>query len=388
MDHHPYDDVSLEALRARPGAKWRHYPEDVLPLWVAEMDFPLADAVKDAIRARLATDDLGYPLSAGVPGLKEAVAERLKAKHGLVLDPERVELLPTTGSGLALAARAFAGPGDEVLLLTPLYPPFRRAVEVAGRVPAEVEMLRGEEGYAIDWAALEAAVTPATRLLMLCSPHNPVGKVFTREELEGLAAFALRHGLWVVSDDLHADLLFDGEHVPIASLSPEIGARTLTLYGPTKAFNFPGLKISFAASANEAMTKRLLAAGTGLVPQPNVLAQAATVGAYRHGDGWLGETLAYLRGNRDLVIEYVRSELPGVGVHVPAGTYLAWLDLRGAGLGDKPAAALAERAKVGLNEGTEFGRGGEGFARLNFATSRPLLRTALARLASVIAPRG
>jgi len=384
MTHHPYDDVSLEALRARPGAKWQFFPGDVLPLWVAEMDFPIAESVKEAIAANLSANDLGYTLRAGVPGVREAVAERLTEKHGLALQADQVALLPTTGTGLNLAARAFAGPGDEVLLLTPLYPPFKNAVQNAGRVPVEVELLRGDDGYSIDLAALEAAVTPASRLLMLCNPHNPVGKVFTREELERLADFALRHNLWIVSDDLHADLLFDGKHVPIASLSPEIGARTVTLYGPTKAFNIPGLEISFAASANPGLLERLNAVGKGLVPAPNVLAQVATVGAYRGGAEWLAYTLDYLRGNRELVVNFVRDALIDVGIHVPAATYLAWLDLRAKGLGDEPAAALAERAKVGLNEGADFGLGGAGFVRLNFATSRPILRLALERLATVL----
>ncbi len=387
MTHDRYDDLSLTALKARPGAKWRYFPPDVLPLWVAEMDFPLADAIKDAIAASLEADDLCYPVAKGIPDLREAVAERLTVKHGLKLQAENVEPLATTGTGLNLAARAFAGPGDEVLLLTPLYPPFKNAVETAGRVPVEVELRREADGYVIDFAALEAAVTPATRMLMLCSPHNPIGKVFTRAELEGLADFALRHNLWVVSDDLHADLLFDGKHLPIASLSPEIAARTITLYGPTKAFNIPGLKISFAASNNPSLVTRLTAVGRGLVPGPNVLAQVATVAAYRHGDAWLADTLAYLRGNRDLFVSYVREHLPQVAVHVPAATYLGWLDMRATGLGDKPGEALAERAKVGLNEGADFGAGGTGFVRLNFATSRAILQEALERMAATINQR-
>lgn len=385
MKHHPYDDVSLVALRARTGAKWCHFPPDVLPLWVAEMDFPLAGAIKDAIRANLDANDLGYPAFAGVPDLCSVVAERLGSRHGITLTAECVRPLPTTGVGLNLAVRAFSGPGDEVLLLTPLYPPFKKATEAAGRVPVEVELVRGEDGYTIDFGALEAAVTPATRLLMLCSPHNPIGKVFSREEVEALADFALRHNLWVVSDDLHADLLFDGQHLPIASVSPAIAARTVTLYGPTKAFNIPGLKISFAASTNHALLDRLQSVGGGLVPAPNVLAQVATVAAYRAGGEWLDSTLGYLRANRDHVLEFVRERLGKHAVHTPAATYLAWIDLREAGLGDEPAKALAERAKIGVNDGADFGLGGAGFVRLNFATSRQILDTALDRFGAVLA---
>jgi len=384
MARHPYDRVSLERLRARPGAKWKYFPEDVLPLWVAEMDFPLADAVKDAVRERLDADDLGYAMPDGLPGLREAVVERFAERFGVAFAPEQVALVGSTGTSLALASRAFAGPGDEVLLLTPLYPPFKRAVETAGRVPVEVELARGDDGYTIDFDALEATVTPATRMLMLCNPHNPVGRVFTQNEVEALASFALRHNLWVVSDDLHADLIFEGRHRPIAGVDDAIAQRTVTLYGPTKAFNVPGLKISFALSANPSMIDRMAKAGAGLTVGPNVAAQAATLGAYRHGHAWLDDTMAYLAGNRARVAEVVAG-LPGVGHHPPQGTYLAWLDLRAAGLGEAPAKALVERAKLGLNEGADFGLGGAGFVRLNFATTRSVLDDALERLATALA---
>lgn len=384
MTRHPYDLVPLDQLRARPGAKWKVFPDDVLPLWVAEMDFPLAGAIVDAVRARLDADDLGYPMPEGLPGLREAVVERYAERFGVTFAPDHVALTGSTGISLNLAARAFAGPGDEVLLLTPLYPPFKRAVETAGRVPVEVPLALGAAGYAIDMDALEAAVTPASRVLMLCNPHNPVGRVFTRAEVEALAAFALRHNLWVVSDDLHADLIFEGRHHPIAGVDAEIAQRTVTLYGPSKAFNVPGLKISFALSSNKALLERLMAPGAGLLSSPNVVAQAATIGAFRHGGAWLQDTVAYLSANRARVGEVVAG-LAAVGYHPPQGTYLAWLDLRRTDLGEKPAAALVERAKIGLNEGADFGLGGAGFARLNFATPRPVLDEALERLARALA---
>lgn len=393
MEHHRYDDVSLDKLKARPGAKWRTFAADVLPLWIAEMDYPLAQPIKDAIAARLDADDLGYPAAAAYPtaagllGLREAVVERLASRYGLRVAPEQIEMLSSTSAGFGLAARAVAGPGDEVLLLTPLYPPFKHAIETVGRVPVEVELVRGDDGYTIDFAALEAAVTPATRIIMLCSPHNPIGKVFTRSEVEQLADFARRHNLWVVSDELHADLLFDGKHVAFATVSDDAARRTVTLYGPTKAFNIPGLRISFAASANAGLLKRMKAASEGLAPSPNSLAMAATVAAYRDGGAWLDDTLSYLKGNRDYVVSFVRERLPQVGVHVPAATYLAWLDMRRTGLGDTPGKALMEQAKVGLNEGSSFGKGGAGFVRLNFATSRAILSEAMERIAAVLAPR-
>lgn len=378
------DSLSLEELRSRPGAKWKYYPSDVLPCWVAEMDYPIAESVKQAIHDQVETNDLGYLMPEGLPGLREAVAQRLTQRHGMKTAPEDVVLLGTTGSGLGLSVRAFSQPGDEIMLLTPLYPPFRMAVENAQRVPVEVELQNGPDGYAIDFEAMERAVSEKTSMLMLCNPHNPVGRVFTTEELTGLADFAERHGLTIVSDDLHSDLLLDGKHVPIAALDHPAAERTVTLYGPTKAFNIPGLKISFAVSRDHDMLERMSGAGAGLATPPNILAQAATIGAYRGGDAWLTEVLGYLRNNRDYLLQRVARTMPKVKVHKPAATYLAWLDLRAFDLGENPAEALVERAKVGLNDGATFGAGGQGFVRFNFATSREILSEALTRLERVL----
>ena len=381
---HRFDSIALEALSRRPGIKWTLFPEGVLPLWVAEMDFPLAGAIEQAIVEHARGGDLGYPAPTGLPGLREAVARRLAEKHGLATEPDHVMPMSSTATGLALSVRAFSEPGDEVLLLTPLYPPFKKSVELAGRVAVEVELVDDGSGYAIDFAALEAAVTPRTRMLMLCNPHNPVGRVFTREELERLAALAERHDLALVSDDLHADLVLDGRHLPIAALSPEVAARTVTLYGPTKAFNVPGLKVSFAVAQDPERLERMAAAGGGLTTPPNVLAQRATIAAYGAAEAWLDEVLDYLRGNREHLLKRVAQAMPRVKVHRPEGTYLAWLDLRAFDLGEDVAAALAERAQVGVNDGASFGACGRGFARLNFATSRPILDEALSRLERVL----
>lgn len=378
------DSFSLQQLEARPGAKWNYYPKDVLACWVAEMDFPLADSVKRAIVDQVTTNDLGYQLPNGLPGLREAVAGRLASKYGYAAQADDVLLLGTTGSGLNLSVRAFSQPGDEVLLLTPLYPPFKNAVKTAGRTPVEVELVNGNHGYSIDFDALERAVTPTTSMLMLCSPHNPVGKVFTREELNGLADLAMRHNLTIVSDELHADLVLEGTHIPLASLSPEVAQRTVTLYGPTKAFNIPGLKVSFAISSNHELLDKMNASGEGLTVPPNILAQAATLGAYSGGEQWLNEVLEYIRGNRDYLLQQLAQRMPRVKMHKPTATYLAWFDLRAFDLGDEVAKALSDRAKVGLNDGASFGAGGQGFARFNFGTNRAVLDEALNRLETVL----
>ena len=368
----------------RDCAKWNHYPEGVLPLWVAEMDLTVAPAIRQALKAHIDTDDFGYPTKAGAPGMCEALCERLATRYGLQINADGVMNMSSTVAGINLGARAFAEQGDEVLLLTPLYPPFKRSLELTGRVPVEVEMVDDGNGYAIDFEALQAAVTPRTRMIMLCNPHNPVGRVYTRDELQGLAAFAVRNDLMVISDELHADLTLDGQHVALASLGDEIAARTVTLYGPTKAFNIPGLNISFALATDPELLARMQTAAQGLLGGPNRLAQVATLAAYTEGGAWLQGTLDLLRSNREQLLDFVAAKLPAVKVHRPQGTYLAWLDLRATDLGDEPAKELVERAKVGFNEGADFGRGGSGFVRLNFATSPEILGQALERLQTAI----
>jgi cystathionine beta-lyase len=383
-DRIDFDSLNEAVLRERPSVKWRHFPEDVLPCWVADMDFPPAEPVRSAIAEFARAGDLGYPPQTGLPGLREAVAERLTLEHDLRTEPEQVQSLPGIITGLYLACQALAGPGEGVVVQPPVYPPFMQAVENSSRRLIRNPMRETDRGWRFDLADLESRITPATRLLMLCNPQNPTGRVFRREELEGLAEVVLRHRLWVVSDELHADLVLEGRHVPFASLGDEVAQRTLTLYGPTKAFNIAGLKIGFAVSANAALLERIREAGRGLVVPGNVLAQAATLAAYREGGPWLEHTVAYLRENRRFFAEFVASEIPGVGLRAPEGTYLAWLDFRSLGLDGPAAEYLLEHARVGLNSGADFGPGVEpgyeGFARLNFATSRPILQEVLERI--------
>ncbi|MEX2540402.1 MAG: PatB family C-S lyase [Trueperaceae bacterium] len=399
---HPFDALAEETLRARPSVKWRHFPEDVLACWVADMDFPPAEEILRAVTDFVAAGDLGYPPMTGLAGLREAVCDRLAERHGLSLEPDDLQALPGIIPGLNLACSVLAGPEEGVIVQPPVYPPFMSAVHGNGRELVYNPMREGEEGWEFDLEGLERAVKPSTRLLMLCNPQNPTGRVFRRDELEALAEVVLRHRLWVVSDELHADLVLGDaaangrsvgrelRHVPFAALGAEVAQRTLTLYGPTKAFNIAGLKIGFAMSRNRELMERLRLAASGLVASGNVLAQAATLAAYRQGDSWLDGTLDYLRGNRAALLEFTARELPGVRLHAPQGTYLAWLDFRGSALGGPAADFLLERARVGLNSGVDFGPdlepGLEGFARLNFATSRRLLMRALGRIRDTLTP--
>lgn len=382
---HPYDDLSLDELRARPLMKWRRFDPDVLPLWVADMDFPVAEPIRAAIRDYADGDLFGYPEWTGLPGVREAVCERLERRSGWRVDPESVWVLPGIVAGLFGAVRAFTSQGDGVLATTPIYPPFRMAAERQGRRFQEADLAEGENGWHLDEDALDAAIDPSTRLLMLCHPHNPTGRSFDRGELDALAARVLEHRLFVVSDELHADLTFAGGHVPFASLSPDLSRRTVTLVGPTKAFNIAGLKVGFAVAEDPAVLERFKDAMFGFaMPAPSV-SQAAAKAAMLDSDAWFEDTLAYLRANRDHVAEAVRTRLPGVRMDVPEATYLAWLDFRATPLAGDPAGALLERVRLGLNDGAAYGEAGRGFARLNFATSRAIVDEALDRIARALA---
>jgi cystathionine beta-lyase len=283
-----------------------------------------------------------------------------------------------------LAIRAVSSPGDGVLVQTPVYFPILWAPANADCSLDEMELSRLPDGsYEVDMDAFEAAITPHTRIFVLCNPHNPVGRVFRREELESMAQACLRHDVLICSDEIHCDLLFDGNrHVPIASLDPEIGAHTITLMAPSKTFNIAGLNASFAIIEDPELRKRFQEARAGLVGGLSILGYVATLAAYRDGQPWLDAMLAYLQSNRVLLKQVVADSLPGISMREPEGTYLAWLDCRFGRLRSNPHRFFLEEARVALNDGATFGRGGDGFVRLNFGCPRSTLMMALERMAS------
>ena len=383
MSLHPFDGLRAEDLRHPDSAKWTRYPEGVLPLWVADMDFPVAPAIRGALQERLMRG-IGY---AATGELAARIGAHL-ARGGLSDLPEDgFMFLPGVVPGLYAAVLGLSSPGDEVLTVTPIYPPFLSAVTDHGRVLKTAPLLQTPEGWRLDPAALEAAVTPATRLLMLCHPHNPTGRVWTHDELEYLADFALRHRLWVVSDELHADLTLEGAHRAFASVRSEVAGRTVTLTGPCKTYNTAGLGIGAAVSHDPALIARLRRASAGVLGHPSALSFTMWSAALEGGGAWLADTLDYLRGNRGYLTSFLRARLPRVGYAPPEATYLAWLDLRAYGFPD-PAAFLLETARLGLNAGPTFGPGLEGFVRLNFATSRGILEEALNRMAEALDGQG
>ena len=381
-----FDFDRLVDRRGSDSNKWRKFPPDVLPLWVADMDFPSPPAVVQALRARVEQGFFGYLMEK--PELHDAVAERVTKRYGWRVSPEAVVPLPGVIAGFNLALRALTSPGEGLLVQTPVYPPILRAAGNHGLRRDEHALTRGADGrYTVDLDAFATTLRERTRAFLLCNPHNPVGRVFTRAELEGLAAACARRDLWIIADEIHCDLLLDGrQHVPIATLAPEIEQRTITLMAPSKTFNLPGLKCAVAIVPNATLRERLAAAVADLVPKINVLGHTAAVAAYREGDPWLEALLRYLEATRDFLVKEIPRRLPGVTLAPAEATYLAWLDCRGARIpGSDPYTFFLERAKVALNDGRLFGPGGEGFVRLNFGAPRALLAEGLERMARALA---
>lgn len=364
--------------------KWHRYGDDVLPLWVADMDFRSPPAVIEALQARVAHGVYGY---GEVPAtLTKTLCEWSAHHYDWPIQPEWQQWLPGVVPALHLAALALTEPGDGILTITPIYPPFLAVAERTGRL-AQTAMLDEPEApgepWQLDIAALEAAITPRTRLLLWCHPHNPTGRVWRHEELAALAELVERHDLWVVSDELHCDLLLDegAQHRPLAAAFPELAKRTITLWAPSKTFNVAGLTSACAVIPDSELRQRFAKATKGLLPDGNVLGLVAAQAAYRDGEAWRQELLSVLRVHRTTLQARVAT-WPGVRFSAPESTYLAWLDMREARLGDSPYKTLLKEAGVALSDGAAFGC--PGFVRLNFGTTASQLEAALSRMDSLL----
>jgi len=380
-----YDFDLLIDRRHSDSSKWNYYPEDVLPMWTADMDFRAAAPVIDALHRRVEHGVFGYCMESAE--LRAAIVERLERLYCWHVLPEEIVFQAGVVFGFNRACNAVGSPGDGVLVQPPVYPPMLSAAGRNRMVRNESELVRRPDGsYEIDFSSFEAAITDRTRLFILCNPHNPVGRVFQRGELEKMAEICLRRNVLICSDEIHCDLVFAGaQHAPIASLSPEIHRQTITLFAASKSYNIPGLHCSIAVVPQPELRRRLQVAEPPFFPEVNALGFTATLAAYRDGQEWLQQALAYLETNRNTVVEFVNSELPGIRTHAPEATYLAWLDCRGSGISGNPCKFFLERARIAFSDGSHFGKGGEGFVRLNFACPRPRLLEALRRMKSAVA---
>jgi cystathionine beta-lyase len=370
--------------RGTDSVKWGLYGEDVLPMWVADTDFNSPAAVIEALQKRVEHGVFGYPLNP--PELADLVVERMQQRYGWQIGPKDMLFVPGVVPGFNLVCQTVVKPGESLLIQTPVYPPILHAAENAGARSIHTQLVRQADGsYAIDFDAIEASIEEDTRCLLLCNPHNPVGKVFTREELESLAEICLRHKLVICSDEIHSDLVFSHSlHIPIASLSPEVAKVAVTLIAPSKTFNIAGLESAVLICTNPELLKRIEHGRRGLMGGVNVLGLTAAIAAYRDGAGWLEQMMKMLDANRDFLDAFLKTHMPQIKMHKPEGTYLAWLDCRELDLEEGPYKFFLKHAKVALNCGEDFGEGGEGFVRLNFGCSRENLTEALERMEKAI----
>jgi cystathionine beta-lyase len=382
------DDINEPALRLRSGEKWNHYPSDVLPAWVADMDYVVAEPIRRALTTRIEHADLGYPMAHGRNGLLELFCQRVAERFAWSIDVNDVVIINDVVQGLYLGLLTLTEPRAGVVIQTPIYPPFLHAAEETGRRVVRAPLTSGTQHYEIDFDQLESALDKSTRMLMLCNPHNPCGRAFTRAELERLAELCCRHDLLIVSDEIHADLILgDIPHIPIAALDKEVAARTVTLMSASKAFNIAGLCMAFAHIGSPALMQRWQSIPAHARGGTNTMSIAAVHAAWSAAQPWQDEVLQTLRRNRDLVSNFITTHWPQVGHFPPQATYLAWLDMRELELSPNPQRFFLEQARVGLSDGKAFGDEGAGFVRLNFATSAALLSEILQRMDSALAAR-
>ena len=375
-----FDFDTVTDRRHTDSLKWDRYKDrDILPLWVADMDFLSPPAVIEALHKRIEHGVFGYTLPP--QELIETIIGMLAEEFSWEVEPSWLVWLPGLVTGLNVACRAVGNEGDAVLTMTPVYPPFLSAPKLSGRELITVPLAEENNCWTIDFAALEKAITPRTRLILLCNPQNPVGRVLSKEELTQLAAMAKKHDLIVCADEIHNGLILDQDkqHIPFATLGEEAAQRAITLIAPSKTFNLPGFGCSLAIIENRSLRARFQKAMTGIVPHVNVLGYTAALAAYRDSQEWRMALLDYLRTNRELVTQAVTA-MEGISMAPVEATYLAWLDCRQTNIADP--AAFFENAGVGLSDGQEFM--GPGFVRLNFGCPRATLQDALKRMQNAL----
>ncbi len=364
--------------------KWQKYAgRDVLPLWVADMDFKSSPAIVAALHARVDQGIFGY--ARPVKSTVDAVVNAMESRYGWRIDPSWLVWLPGLVVGLNITAQAFAQPGEEVLTLAPVYPPFMSAPKNSARVSNTVAFVLRDGQWTIDWDALERAVNPRTKLFYLCNPHNPLARVWRRDELIRLGEFCVKHDLVLCSDEIHCDLILDPAlpHHPTGTLGEAIARRTITLMAPSKTYNVPGLGTSLAIIPDATLRARFVRATAGVVAEVTSLGFTACEAAYRDSEPWRQALLAYLRGNRDYLVDFVARELPGVKIEAPIeATYLAWLNVSARGLAD-PIAHF-EQHGVGLSDGAFFGSPKGQHVRINFGCPRATLAEALRRMKAAL----
>ena len=379
----PFDFDRIIDRRGTASLKWEKYGDrDVIPLWVADMDFASPPAVMEALHTRVDHGVFGYAVPPG--DLTDEVISRLKRLYDWEVKEEWIVWLPGLVTGINLACRAVGKDGQGVMTHVPAYPPFLASPKLSRRTLVSTPLIRREDSWAMDPDAMGRAVAADTTLFLLCSPHNPTGRLWTQGELNDLIDFCVAHDLVICSDEIWCDLVLEQErkHIPTACVCPEAAERTITLMAPSKTYNIAGLGCSFAVIPNDALRRRFGTVMGGIVPHVNVLGFTAALAAYREGGGWLEALLEYLRGNRRRIEEVVDG-LPGLSIGPVEATFLAWIDVGALGLDDP--SGFFEKAGVGLSDGKDFGM--EGYVRLNFGCPQATLEEALKRSATAVQNR-
>lgn len=378
---------SRNDLRKLTSVKWSQYDGDVIPVFVAEMDFGIPPPVADAIRRIVDANDYGYPdasLSSGTR-LARAFCDRMAARFGWTPQPEHVIPVSDLVQAIYAPVYVFSEPGDGVIVQVPCYPPFRKAMQETGRRFIPLPMVSDGEKYVCDFAALEGLVDERTRIIVLCNPHNPTGRVFSREELLEFGRFAEKHDLIVISDEIHADLVYgEKRHLPFASLAPELAARCITINSPTKSFNFPGLRAAvmhFSGTLHDRFLSRL---PYRLLGQLNTIGMEATIAAWTQGQPWLDMVMSHLASTKETVGKVLTARIPEIAFHDTEATYLMWLDCSRLNLPCSAYDFFLREAAVAFSAGESFDPGCRNFVRLNFATTTTIMEEALGRITTAV----
>ena len=379
-------DINLDRVRNRPGIKWERHGNDVLSAWVADMDVEVPDFIKEAVIERIEVGGLGYGFYDEPIPVLEAFKSRMDTAFGWSIDTEDVMRVHDVIQGLEWVLHTLTPPGSEIVVQTPVYPPFYSSVEGTGRNWVANPLLENEEGWALDFDHLaEVAARDNVSALLLCHPHNPCGYVMTSADLAQIIEIAELNNLLVISDEIHCDLVYSPhKHVPTASISELAAERTVTLTAATKTFNMAGLRMAFIHSSSRQYSPQLKEIRPRMIGGINGLGQVATAAGWEKGDAWIAELVEGLDHNRHLLAEMLSEHLPQIRYRPPQATYLSWLDCRDLGLGDNPAEIFMSRGKVALNSGLDFGVEGTGYVRLNFATSPEMLAMIVERMASAV----
>ncbi len=381
-----FDNLTLEQAQRSLGLKWNYYDRDVIPSWIADMDYPVAEPLRDLLYRVAEGSELGYAPFMQQERLGEIFAARMHSRYGWTLDPAECDDMTDIVQAIHIAVAVLCDDDQQVIVHIPSYHPILSACRNMKRDILASPMVKTGQGWQLDTDRLDREIRPRTRLLMLVNPHNPTGRAFRRDELERLAEVVLRHDLWVVSDEIHCDLVYSdaGPHIPFASLSPEIARKTVTFNSATKSHNLGGVRCSLAHYGSAELRKRFDRLPAGIRGGSNAIGHRATRIAWEQCDEWLEYTRQYLQRNRDDLEEYLKTNLPELDHRSNEATFLTWIDCRGLALQEDPAAFFLREARVGCYSGPLFGEQGTGYLRLNFATSRAILREKLDRMAGAV----